>query len=285
MAGGEQRKTVIEAGGRNLQYWRDLWHYRGLAFHMARRDFSVRYKQTVIGLAWSLLNPLLNMLLLSLVFGTFAGFGQDSEVPYYVSVFAGVLPWTLFSRALTVASGTLLNNAHLMTKVYFPRLVSPLASAATALIDALISYLILFLLMGVNRYLPPARILLSFPLLLPIALLGTCLGLVIATMTVRFRDLNNLVPYLLQIGQYVTPVAFSMAELRERLGGGHPKLFAALYYGNPMTGLETAFKWAALRGEALDGKALALSFLWLAAVAAFALLRFRKVERTFVDIV
>ncbi|MCL2107019.1 MAG: ABC transporter permease [Oscillospiraceae bacterium] len=282
----ERLKTVIAAGGKNLQYWKDLWRYRGLAWHMARRDFTVRYKQTAIGLAWSLVNPFINMLLLSFVFGSLAGFGEHTDIPYYICVYAGILPWTLFARSFTVAAGTFQSGAELMKKVYFPRLTAPLSSMLSSIAETLISYLMLFLLMGVLRYTPPARILLSFPLMLPVALLGTFLGLFVASFSIRYRDIVHMVPFLMQMGQYLSPVAFTLEDMRGKLGESS-LLFHILYYANPVSGFLTTFKWLILRDQSfrLDWRALAIGFVWLAGSAVLGILRFRKAERTFVDIV
>jgi lipopolysaccharide transport system permease protein len=280
-----EQHVIIEAGGKNLQYWKDLWRYRSLALHFALRDFTVRYKQTVIGFAWSLINPLVNTVVLSFVFGSLAGFNSETEIPYNICVYAGLLPWGLFSRTVSSGSNVFLSGAGIMQKVYFPRLIIPLATAASALLDTLISYLILFVFMGLYRYMPPLRILWSFLLLVPIALLGIFLGVFISSYTIRFRDLHYIVPFVLSIGQYVTPVAYTMADMEMRLGEQLKPLYQVIYYINPMSGFEAVFKWAVLRDQVFDVRSLAVSFIWLGVALALGIIRFRKSERTFVDIV
>ena len=289
------RTVVITAGARNLQYWRDLWNYRGLMLLMARRDFTVRYKQTFIGVAWSLINPLFNMVMSTLIFGVLAGFGEGVGIPYPVCVYVGALPWTLFARCFNQASGVFIAHADLMKKVYYPRLISPLGSMLSAMADTLISYLMLFVMLGIYAlrgapYLPPARMLLSLPLLLPVALLGTFMGLFLASFIIRWRDLGFTVPVLLQIGQFFAPVAYTLADLKSRLINQPPLLQMLLPYIfrlNPMTGFVTTFKWLLLDDPAfaLNPIDLCASVAWLALFLWLGMRRFRKAERSFVDLV
>ncbi len=291
----QPKTVVIAAGGKNLQYWRDLWSYRGLMTHMTRRDFTVRYKQTFIGVAWSVINPLFSMVMSTLVFGVLAGFGEGISIPYSVCVYVGGLPWGLFSRCLTQASNTFIANAGLMKKVYYPRLISPLSSMLSAMVDTLISYVMLFVMLGINAmrgapYLPPARMLWSLPLLLPVALLGTFMGLFLASFIIRWRDLGFTVPVILQLGQFFAPVAYTLADLNSRLTGQGPLVQAILpyiYRLNPMTGFLVSFKWLLLDDPAFifDPVDLYLSFAWLAAFILLGVWRFRKAERSFVDLI
>ncbi len=275
------QKTVIEANGKNLQYWKDLWRYRELAVNLAKRDFTVRYKQTAIGFGWSIINPIINMFLMTFIFGNLAGFSENSEIPYYVVTYSGLLPWTLFSRSFTLAASTFVTNADLMRKVYFPRLLAPVSSTMTSLIDTAISFVLLFLLMLVFGYTPPVRMLLAPLMLIPVMLLGTFAGLFVASFTVKYRDLIQLVPLLMQIGQYATPVAYSLDDISEKI----PAFARYLFLLNPATGVVSAFKWCTLSTESFPLTSVLISLAWLAVIIPLAMHRFRKTERTFVDIV
>jgi lipopolysaccharide transport system permease protein len=283
--GQELQKVVIESNGKNLQYWKDFWRYRGMLFSLTRRDFTVRYKQTLAGASWSLINPVVQMILMTFLFGNIAGFQQSTEIPYHICVYAGILPWGLFARTVQIGSGAFMGGKSLMDKVYFPRLILPLSSMCTALLDTLISYGILGIVMAIWRYLPPARILLSFVLLLPMALVGTFIGLFLSTLVIRFRDLNYLIPLALQLGQYVTPVAYTAENISGRLEGTAGKLYMAVYNINPIVGFEQAFKWCVLRDQTLDVPRLLYSCAFLVLCVVVGVWRFRKAERTFVDII
>lgn len=275
------QKTIIEANGKNLQYWKDLWRYRGLAFNFAKRDFTVRYKQTVIGLGWSIINPVINMFLMTFIFGNLAGFSEGAEAPYNIITYAGLIPWGLFSRAFTLASNTFVQNALLMKKVYFPRLLAPAGSTLATLLDTLISFVILIVMMFIYGYAPSVRMLLLPVMLIPIMLLGMFAGLFAASFTVKHRDFIQIVPLLVQIGQYATPVAYSIDDI---VGKVSP-IVGRLFILNPATGLVTAFKWCVIKTMDFDWASFLISFAWLAVLIPLSMYRFRKTERTFVDIV
>ncbi|MDR3313005.1 MAG: ABC transporter permease [Oscillospiraceae bacterium] len=293
----QQPKTVIiTAGGKDFRYWKDLWVYRGLMTHMTRRDFTVRYKQTFIGVAWSLINPLFTMVMATLVFGVLAGIGEGIAIPYSICVYVGGLPWGLFARCLSQGSNTFITNAALMKKVYYPRLISPLSSMLSAIVDTLISYAMLFVMIGLyalrggSVYLPPLRMLWSLPLLLPIALLGTFVGLFLASFIIRWRDFAFAIPVILQLGQFFAPVSYTLDDLTSRLAGHGPLLQMLLPYVyrlNPMTGFIVTFKWLLLDDPAFTFEPLylAVSFGWLAIFLVLGVWRFRKAERSFVDLV
>jgi len=283
MQNSSRRVAVIEAGGKNLQYWRDLWNYRALAVLMARRDITVRYKQTIVGFGWAFVSPLVSMFLNSFIFGSLAGFSEGKTVPYNIIVAAGFLQWGMFTRGFSTGFGVF-RNSGILSKVYFPRLIIPLSSMTSAFFDTLSSYLLLFILMGFYRYDPPVRILLSFVLLIPMVFLGTTIGMFFGSFSVRWRDLSPVVPFGVTVLQYITPVAYSAADAQTSLGA------AARFYGvvnaiNPVAGFETAFKWAVLRGEVFDTRAFLVSCAWLAFFTVIGLWRFRKVERNFVHII
>ncbi|MDR2525274.1 MAG: ABC transporter permease [Oscillospiraceae bacterium] len=298
MAGSATQKesvAVIVAGGRNLQYWKDLWQYRGLVWNMTARDFIVRYKQTVIGVAWSVINPLFNMLISTLLFGVLAGFGAGISIPYNVCVYVGGIPWALFARCFTQGSNVFLSGAELMKKLYFPRLAMPLSAMLSAMLDTAISVLLFFALLGFNAlrgapYFPPLRMLLGLPLLLPVALTAMFLGLFVGSFIIRWRDLNFVIPPFLQIAQYLSPVAYTMQDLQGRLPDGGSALSAIIRLAfrlNPASGFISAFKWAFLNDPAFafDPKQLLVGFAWLLLAAVAGVRRFRRAERSFVDLI
>ena len=245
---------------------------------MAWRDVAVRYKQTVIGAAWAVIRPVLTMAVLTLVFGRIARLPSDGGAPYPLMVFAGILPWTLFSSALTDAANSLITNANLIGKVYFPRLIIPASAMVTALVDFAISLAIVFLLMVYYRY-PPTWHLLLLPVFTALALLATLgPGLLASALNVKYRDFRYLVPFVVQFGLYVSPVGFSSRMVPDR--------WRLLYGLNPIVGVIDGFRWCILGAASpLDAQTLAagiavsLFFLW------WGLSSFRRTERTFADIV
>ena len=275
------QKTIIEPNGKSFRYWKDLWRYRELALNFAKRDITVRYKQTFIGFGWSIINPILNMLIMTFIFGNLAGFSENSAAPYQLVVYAGLIPWTLFSRSFTLASGTFVTNAELMKKVYFPRLISPLGSSLTSLIDTAISFGVMFIMMLIYHYTPSFRLLLAPVMLIPMMFLGMFLGLFLSVFTIKYRDLIQIIPLLVQIGQYATPVAYSMNDIQTKVSSKAALAFLV----NPATGFVSAFKWCVIKTEVFDWRSFLISFAWLIVFIPIATKLFRKAERTFVDLV
>ena len=193
----------IEPRQRERHYWLELWRYRELFAVLAWRDLSVRYKQTIIGVMWALICPLVTMVVFTLVFGRIAKLPSDGSTPYALMVFAGTLPWMLFSSALTEASNSLVSNANLLSKVYFPRLILPTASVAVAVVDFLISFFVLIALMAWYQFLPGWQIALlpAFVILGFLASLGPSLW--IAALNVKYRDFRYIIPFVLQFGLYL----------------------------------------------------------------------------------
>ena len=270
-------RLVIEPGRAERRYWRDLWRYRELFAVLAWRDVAVRYKQTVIGLAWVLLQPLATMLLLSVVFGRMAGMPSEGAAPYALLVLAGLLPWQLFATALTGAGQSLVENATLIGKVYFPRLIVPTAAIVVALVDFVVSLLLLAAAMAWYGYAPGWRIL-ALPGLVVMAFLASLgPGLYLTALNARYRDFRYVIPFLVQFGLYASPVGFSSGVVPER--------WRLLYALNPMVGVIDGFRWAIL-GEAsafhlssfLVSWGMILFLLWRGIV------RFRGMERTVADL-
>ena len=236
-----QNVIVIEAGRSERHYWLDLWRYRELFRVLAWRDLSVRYKQTVIGVLWALIRPFLTMLVFTIIFGRIAKLPTDGNAPYALMVFAGILPWTFFSTGLSEASNSLINNENLISKVYFPRLIVPIATIVVAFVDFLISFCILLVLMGWYRFMPDWRIVVLpvFALLAFFASVGPSLW--ITSLNVKYRDFRYVIPFIVQFGLYVSPVGFSSSVV--------PEQWRLLYSLNPMVGVIDGFRWCILRGQ------------------------------------
>jgi homopolymeric O-antigen transport system permease protein len=270
-------ELVIEAGKTERQYWRDLLRYRELFYFLAWRDILVRYKQTVVGVAWAVLRPLLTMLILTVVFGKLAKM-PSGDVPYAILVFSGMLPWQFFATALSESGNSLVANAGMISKVYFPRLVLPASSVITSLADFLVSAAIMAALMAWYGYVPSINIL-CLPLFIGMAFaIAFGAGLWIAALMVRYRDFRFIVPFIVQFGLYVSPVGFY-----SNVVPGHWRL---LYSLNPMVGVIDGFRWAILGGEHtiyLPGFLLSLGVL--SALVGTGIWYFRKTERAFADII
>lgn len=270
--------VVIEAGRGERHYWLDLWRYRELFRVLAWRDLSVRYKQTVIGILWALIRPLLTMLVFTIIFSRIAKLPTDGNAPYALMVFAGILPWTLFSSGLSEASNSLINNTNLISKVYFPRLIVPIATIVVAFVDFLISLGILIVLMGWYRFMPDWRILALpiFALLAFFASVGPALW--ITALNVKYRDFRYVIPFLVQLGLYVSPVGFSSSVV--------PQQWRLLYSLNPMVGVIDGFRWCILRGQGqLYPADLLASIVVVAIFLWFGVRQFRKTERSFADLI
>jgi len=267
-------KLVIEPGMTAKNYWRDLWHYRELIYFLAWRDTAVRYKQTGIGIAWALIRPALTMLVF-VGFRRLIGFPAGS-VPEPILVFAAVLPWQFFSSALTDAAASLVGNANLISKIYFPRLLIPLAAVTTTVIDFAITLALLVVLMLWYRFVPGWQ-LVALPLFLLLAFgLALGFGLLFAALNVEYRDFRYIVPFMVQFGLFVSPIAFSTTDV--------PAQWRALYALNPMVGIIDGFRWSLLGGRVtLDSQSAAVSVAVTAAVLALGLWYFRRMEHSFAD--
>jgi ABC-type polysaccharide/polyol phosphate export systems, permease component len=273
----QQVEIVIKPGMGALHYWRDLWRYRELFFFLAWRDILVRYKQTAIGIAWGVLRPLLTMIVFTVVFGKLAKLPSNG-VPYAIMVFTAMLPWQFFANSLTESSNSLIDNANLLTKVYFPRLIVPAGSVIVGLVDFFISLVILFAIMAWYRFVPDIRMLL-LPLFLSLAFMASFgAGLWLSALNVKYRDFRYVVPFLVQFGLYISPVGFSTAIV--------PEKWRMLYFLNPMVGVIDGFRWAVL-GDAfpVNWPGFSLSCLLVLVVFVGGLLYFRRMERSFADVV
>lgn len=272
-----KQKLIIEAGRTEQQYWKDLWRYRELFYFLAWRDILVRYKQTAIGMAWALIRPFLTMVVFTVVFGNLAKLPSEG-VPYPILVFAGMLPWQFFSTALSECSNSLISNANLISKVYFPRLIVPTSAVIVSFVDFMISGMILLGLMAWYNYVPSWRIL-TLPLFISIAFAASIgVGLWLAALNVEYRDFRYIVPFIVQFGLYISPVGFSSNIV--------PEQWRLLYSLNPMVGVIDGFRWAILGGES---KLYMSGFMLSMGLVVFLLISgiwyFRKMERTFADVI
>jgi lipopolysaccharide transport system permease protein len=272
-----QSLLVIEAGRTERHYWRDLWRYRELFLFLAWRDILVRYKQTVIGIVWALGKPLITMIVFTLVFSKLAKLPSDG-VPYPILVFAALLPWQFFSGAFSGAGDSLVSNAGMISKVYFPRLVIPASAVIVAFVDFLISFAILIGLMVWYGFAPNMRML-TLPLFTLVAFaaaMGT--GLWIAALNVKYRDFRIIVPFVVQFGLYISPVGFSSNIV--------PEKWRLLYSINPMVGVIDGFRWAILGGNTqLYWPGFLLSLALVMVILITGIIYFRKTEKTFADVI
>ncbi|MEM7554052.1 MAG: ABC transporter permease [Cyanobacteria bacterium P01_A01_bin.84] len=270
-------KLVIEAGRTEKQYWQDLWKYRELFYFLAWRDILVRYKQTAIGMAWALIRPFMTMIVFSVVFGSLAKLPSEG-VPYPILVFSAMLPWQFFANSLSECSNSLIANANLLSKVYFPRLVVPTSAVVVSFVDFMVSGMILLGLMAWYNFVPTWRIL-TLPLFIAIAFAASMgVGLWLASLNVKYRDFRYIVPFIVQFGLYISPVGFSSSIV--------PEKWRFIYSLNPMVGVIDGFRWAILGSESK----LYLPGFILSLILVFVLLwsgvwYFRKMERTFADVI
>ncbi len=270
-------ELIIEAGRTEKQYWQDIWRYRELFYTLAWRDISVRYKQTVIGIAWALIRPFLTMVVFTVVFGNLAKLPSEG-VPYPILVFSAMLPWQFFANSLSSASDSLISNANLISKVYFPRLVVPTSAVVTSFVDFMVSGIILIGLMAWFNFVPSWRIVL-LPLFILISFVASMgVGLWLCSLNVKYRDFRYIVPFIVQFGLYISPVGFSSSIV--------PEKWRLLYSLNPMVGVIDGFRWAILGGESqIYWPGFALSMGLVVVIFVTGVQYFRKVERTFADVI
>ena len=271
-------QIIIEPGRQEKNYWADIWRFRELFYILSWRDIKVRYKQTVLGLAWSIIRPLLTMLVFTIVSGTIAKLPSEGAAPYAIMVYAAMLPWQFFSNALSEASNSLIGNANLISKVYFPRLIIPTASVITSFIDFLISFVILIGLMIYYQFAPSIN-LLFLPVFIVIAFLASIgPGLWLTALNVKYRDFRYIVPFIVQFGMYISPVGFSSSIV--------PEKWQFIYSLNPMVGVIDGFRWCILGGNAnINWNGFILSMMIVSLFLWLGIYQFRKMEKTFADLI
>ncbi len=284
---------VIKAGQTEGNYWKDLWRFRELFYILTWRDLKVRYKQTVLGVAWGIVRPLFTMIIFTIVFSGVAGLPSEGNAPYAVMVYAGLLPWQFFANALSESSNSLVSNVHLISKVYFPRLIIPTASIITACVDFLISFAILIVLMIVYQYVPSWKII-FLPFFIIITFLAAFgLGVLLTAMNVKYRDFKFIVPFIIQFGVYVSPIGFSSNIIYEKIG---QKMIAmdmpwltdylvTLYALNPMVGVIDGFRWCLIGDAEMNWSMFGVSVVMCILILFYGIYYFRKTEKTFADVI
>jgi lipopolysaccharide transport system permease protein len=277
MNSDQPKELVIEAGKTEGQYWKDIWRYRELFYFLSWRDILVRYKQTVIGIAWSLIRPILTMVVFTVVFGKLAKLPSEG-VPYPILVYTALLPWQFFSNSLSESSNSLITNSNLLSKIYFPRLILPTSSVIVGIVDFLISFVILVGLMAWFHFVPQWRIL-ALPFFLALALVTSLgFGLWLAALNVKYRDFRYIVPFIVQFGLYISPVGFSSTIV--------PEKWRLLYSINPMVGVIDGFRWAILgQSIKLYWPGFILSIVLTTVIFLSGLRYFRNTERVFADVI
>lgn len=254
----------------------EIWRYRELIYFLTWRDIKVRYKQAALGIGWALLQPLLNTLISTVIFGVLLDVPSDG-LPYPVFVLAALMPWHLFSTSLQKSSISLVGNANLLTKIYFPRLIIPLASVLAVLVDFAISFLVLIVMMFVYRIYPTVNIFWTIPLILLAVLAALAVGLWLSALNVQYRDVQHMVPFIVQIWMYASPIVYPI----ETIPAG---IWRTIYGFNPMVGVIQGFRWALFNGAAPDMTML-VSIITVIVLFISGLFYFRKMEKTFADIV
>ena len=273
---------TLEPGRMEKHYWRDIWRYRELFYILAKRDISIRYKQTVIGIAWALVQPVVSMVIMTVIFSRVAGLHSDGNTPYALMVFAATMPWMFFSTALSSSSQSMVSNANLISKVYFPRLIIPASTVVTSFADLMIQLIILAAMMAWFEVMPTWH-LLFLPVFIVMAFL-TILGpgLFLTALNVKYRDLRYVIPFLIQIGMYLSPVGYSSSMVYTKFG---PDVFLA-YSLNPLVGIIDGFRWAILGDQApLHLEGLGISALVTVFFLYLGISTFRKTEKSYVDII
>jgi lipopolysaccharide transport system permease protein len=272
-------RLIIESGHAERQYWHDLWRYRELFYVLAWRDISVRYKQTAIGVLWAVLQPLLFTLIFTVI-SRMANFGAEG-VPQPLWIFAAMMPWQFFANSLAQSSQSVVTSSNLISKVYFPRMIVPAGAVVTALVDLLITMGVFLLMMAWYHFAPTWRFV-AVPFLILLAFMAALgPGLLITALNVKYRDFRYIIPFIIQIGVYVSPTFYSTSMIQEK----YPQ-WMWLYSLNPMVGVIDGFRWALLGGK--GGISLPSFALSLAVTAVFGFLGvwyFRKTERTFADVI
>lgn len=277
-AGRGRELLVIEPGSSSRRLWRDLWAYRELFAVLAWRDISVRYKQTAVGVLWALLKPFLTIMVFTVLFGRIAGLPTEGGAPYTLLVVAGLLPWNLFATSMGEASNSIVSNATLVSKVYFPRIIVPVATIVVGLADFVVTLVILAAMMVWYRYVPGWQILLMpvFVGLAALAALGP--GLLFASLVVKYRDIRYVVPFVLQLGVYISPVGYSSTVA--------PASWRLLYSVNPLVGIIDGFRWCILDGQTpFEWQSFAISVAMVLVLLWLGLTHFRRNEKSFVDLI
>ncbi|MBL7927280.1 MAG: ABC transporter permease [Bacteroidia bacterium] len=276
------KSIVIEPGNEAANYWKDIWHFRSLFYFLAWRDVLVRYKQTTIGIAWSIVRPLLTMLVMAGI-GWIFNAPIPNGIPRLLWVCAATLPWQFFSSAFSESSGSLVANANLLTKVYFPRMIVPISSVIVCVFDFLISVSIMLVAMWYYQYMPALQIvwLPFFMVLLFIIALGS--GLFIAALNVKYRDFRYVIPFIVQFGLYVSPISFSSTDVLQH--AGIPSYIKLLYMLNPVVGVIDGFRWCIFGNISIQWTSVIISVICAFGILMLGIFNFRRMEKSFADVI
>ena len=272
----EEKVLIIEANRTGMLYLRDFWNYRELFFTLAWRDIVVRYKQTIVGILWTILRPLATMVIFTVVFGKIAKLPSDAGVPYVLMVFGGMLPWQFISGTITMGSDTLVGNRGLISKVYFPRIIIPTARTIMSLVELLINAFLFVLLFIWYRYMPNWHVVFLPVFLLMAVLLALGVTYFISSLNVKYRDFQYVVPFIVQLGLYISPIGFSSAVV--------PEKWRLLYACNPVVGIVDGIRWCLFDSPLMMESVIAAAVISV----AFFLLGiwfFRKTESEFADFI
>ena len=275
MLDNDKDVIIIEPGRAEKNYWKDLWRYRELFYFLSWRDILVRYKQTVIGVAWSIIRPVLTMIVFTIIFGKIAKL-PSGNIPYPIMVFTALLPWQFFASAFQDSSNSLIGNANMISKVYFPRMIVPVSSIIVAFVDFLVSFVLLALMMAWYKFVPSYKII-FLPLFLLMALIFSLgAGLLVSSLNVKYRDFKYIIPFIVQFGLYISPVGFSSDVV--------PVKWRFLYSINPMVGVIDGFRWSIL-GKGVDFyfRGFIVSIILIFITLIIGIWYFRKTEKTFAD--
>jgi lipopolysaccharide transport system permease protein len=266
---------IIEKGRSESNYWRDIWRYRELFYILSWRDIKVRYKQTIIGATWSIVRPVLTMIVFTFIFSKVAKLPSGSSAPYAIMVFAGLLPWQFFSASLSEASNSLVGNTNLITKVYFPRMIIPASSVITAFVDFAISFGLMLVMMVWYQFVPSWKIV-FLPAFLVLAFVASFgVSLLLTAMNVKYRDFRHVIPFIMQFGLYISPVGFNSSIV--------PEKWQILYSLNPMVGVIDSFRWSILGETTFPLNNVAISCVVSTLFLVGGIRYFRHTEKTFAD--
>ena len=255
---------------------RDLWEYRELLFFLTWRDVKVRYKQTLLGAAWAILQPLLTMLIFTVLFGGLAGI-QTGGIPYPLFAFGGLLIWTFFSNSVTNSGNSLVGSSNLITKIYFPRMIIPMAAVGAGLVDFILAFLIQAVLMAYYRVHVTWALVMIPPLALLAALLAVGVGMWLSALNVKYRDIRYAIPFLVQIWMFASPIIYPVSML--------PAKWRWVFMLNPLTGIIQNFRIALFGNQSFEWNSLLISVAITLAVLVYSAFSFRRMERHFADII
>jgi lipopolysaccharide transport system permease protein len=275
-------RLIIEPGRAEKNYWSDLLRFKDLFYILTWRDLKVRYKQTVLGVAWSVIRPLLTMIIFTIVFEKAAGLtADDSSVPYALFVMAGILPWQFFANALSESSNSLIGNANLISKVYFPRLIIPASAVITSLVDFAINFVLMLLMFAFFGYMPSEKMA-FLPFFIILGFFSAFgIGLYITALNVKYRDFRYIIPFVIQFGLYLTPIGFGSKTLLEKL----PPFFQSIYMLNPMVGIVDGFRWCFFENTPLSTTSILYSIATTTFFMFLGIYTFRKMEKQFADLI